>query len=776
MNYNIINTYKTMSATKLEHFYQNIGEDWFTYPNLYRTQVERVSDNAHFVEVGSWKGRSAAFMGVEIWNSGKHIKFDCVDTWEGSVEHKEYDVIKEQKLYDLFLKNIEPVKAVVNPIRTRSLDAAKNYADGSLDFVFIDASHEYPDVVDDINAWLPKVKVGGVLAGHDVYRDGVSRAAKDTLGEVFTIDEGCWIYEKKAITNTSQTEQTAVQVTNEPTTPKEITFVTGLWDLGRNDLTQGWSRSYEHYLTKFEELLKIPYNLIVFGDEQLEKFVFERRSHENTQFIRRDVESFRQGEFYPLIQKIRNDEKWKNLAGWLPESTQAKLELYNPLVMSKMFFLNDARILNKFNSSHMFWIDAGLTNTVHYGYFTDIKLMNRLTKYCDKFSFICFPYEAVNEIHGFEFNKINEFAGATVKLVGRGGFFGGPVETISEVNHIYYGYLKDTLNQGYMGTEESIFSIIVYKYSDIVNYFEINGDGLIYKFFDGLGQDNLKRKTAGSSIGINTDLDTGNVGLYVLTFNSPRQFKTLIDSMLRYDKNFIEKPQKFLLDNSTKPETLDEYLKICKEYNFTHIKKDNIGICGGRQFCAEHAHENNFDFHIFFEDDMFFYDRKDGYCSTGFNRYVPDLYNSSILITKKNDLDFLKLCFTEVFGNNSTQWSWYNVPQSVREKIWPNYCKLPAHGLDPNAPKVNYNNILSYKNIPYATGEVYYCNWPSVITKYGNKKMFIDTKWGHPYEQTWMSHIFQLTKEGSINGGILLLSPIEHNRFEYYPGTERREN
>ena len=44
--------------------------------------------------------------------------------------------------------------------------------------------------------------------------------------------------------------------------------------------------------------------------------------------------------------------------------------MYNPLVMSKVFLLNDAKIMDNFNSDYMFWIDAGLTNTVHSGYFT----------------------------------------------------------------------------------------------------------------------------------------------------------------------------------------------------------------------------------------------------------------------------------------------------------------------------------------------------------------------------------------------------------------------
>jgi hypothetical protein len=54
--------------------------------------------------------------------------------------------------------------------------------------------------------------------------------------------------------------------------------------------------------------------------------------------------------------------------------------------------------------------------------------------------------------------------------------------------------------------------------------------------------------------------------------------------------------------------------------------------------------------------------------------------------------------------------------------------------------------------------------------------MFLETKWAHPYEQTWMSYIFQETRKGSINPGILLATPTEHNRFEHYSREERREN
>jgi SAM-dependent methyltransferase len=186
----------------MEHFYQKIGEDWFTYPNLYKKIVNDANEKSHFVEVGVWKGRSASFMAVEINNSKKHIKFDCIDTWEGSVEHQEYDIIVNKKLYDLFLENIEPVKDIINPIKMSSLDAVNLYEDKSLDFVFIDASHEYEDVKKDILAWLPKVKVGGILAGHDYSQmwDGVVKAVDEIFGtDNLEISEVCWIYKKQNI-------------------------------------------------------------------------------------------------------------------------------------------------------------------------------------------------------------------------------------------------------------------------------------------------------------------------------------------------------------------------------------------------------------------------------------------------------------------------------------------------------------------------------------------------------------------------------------------------
>lgn len=177
----------------MKHFHHlTEGENWFTYPSLYTQIVQAAPSKAHFVEVGVWKGRSAAFLAVEIINSGKTITLDLVDTWDGSTEHQPL----QEDVFEVFKKNIEPVMPYVNIRRMDSLSAASTYAEKSLDFVFIDAAHDYENVKADILAWMPKVKPGGYLAGHDYPTwEGVTRAVNEIIGaENIESAESCWLY------------------------------------------------------------------------------------------------------------------------------------------------------------------------------------------------------------------------------------------------------------------------------------------------------------------------------------------------------------------------------------------------------------------------------------------------------------------------------------------------------------------------------------------------------------------------------------------------------
>jgi len=167
----------------MEHFYENI-EGWFSFQSTYKFIVNAAfaETHNHFVEVGAWYGRSAAFMATEIANSGKDITFDVIDTWEGSLEHQEgqgsedKNIVETGTIYDHFIDNMKPVEGFYNPRKMSSLEAASTYPNGSLDFIMLDASHEYDDVLADIAAWYPKLKPNGIFAGDDMTWESVIKA------------------------------------------------------------------------------------------------------------------------------------------------------------------------------------------------------------------------------------------------------------------------------------------------------------------------------------------------------------------------------------------------------------------------------------------------------------------------------------------------------------------------------------------------------------------------------------------------------------------------
>jgi hypothetical protein len=191
----------------MDHIYQlpEFGENWFDYPELYKSMVEKFPSGSKFVEVGSWKGKSSSYLAVEIINSKKNITIDCVDlwidckdAWKGIDENQRDKYLETKHLYELFIKNTSSLSSVINPIRMDSINASKIYKDKTIDFIFIDANHDYNNVKKDIEAWLPKLKIGGIIAGHDYdnyWWPNVVKAVNDFFIEKNILISGkCWIY------------------------------------------------------------------------------------------------------------------------------------------------------------------------------------------------------------------------------------------------------------------------------------------------------------------------------------------------------------------------------------------------------------------------------------------------------------------------------------------------------------------------------------------------------------------------------------------------------
>jgi predicted O-methyltransferase YrrM len=165
---------------------------WFDFHDIYRQAVREAADGDVFVEVGTWLGKSAAFMAQAIKDSGKSIKFYCVDTFKGTEGVVgTYDVAN---VYEKWLANMQACEVAehVRPLRMTSEQASRIPEDKSLAFVFIDADHSYEAVCNDIRCWLPKVKPGGVIAGHDFHEEDVNRAVTDSLPQAVARPPASW--------------------------------------------------------------------------------------------------------------------------------------------------------------------------------------------------------------------------------------------------------------------------------------------------------------------------------------------------------------------------------------------------------------------------------------------------------------------------------------------------------------------------------------------------------------------------------------------------------
>ena len=71
----------------------------------------------------------------------------------------------------------------IRHIRATAADAAAHFGDGSLDFVYVDGDHRYGAVLSDLTLYLPKLKKGGVMSGHDLSFVSVQTALREVFGE-----------------------------------------------------------------------------------------------------------------------------------------------------------------------------------------------------------------------------------------------------------------------------------------------------------------------------------------------------------------------------------------------------------------------------------------------------------------------------------------------------------------------------------------------------------------------------------------------------------------
>jgi len=167
---------------------------WFQWRSAQEEAIRYFPEGSFFVEVGTYLGRSVCSLVEAAERSGKTFSVIGIDTCRGSgpegPRHKNYHAEAVTRGGGTFAgalhKNIldcgydDKVMLII----ADSVNASRLFGDASLDWVHLDARHDYTSVKNDIEAWLPKVKPGGWLSGDDydnIKWPEVVKAVRDLL-------------------------------------------------------------------------------------------------------------------------------------------------------------------------------------------------------------------------------------------------------------------------------------------------------------------------------------------------------------------------------------------------------------------------------------------------------------------------------------------------------------------------------------------------------------------------------------------------------------------
>jgi len=161
--------------------------------------VLQAKDGDLIVECGVFLGSTVCYVGQALKKLGVKAKIYAIDNWlcaNISDESKQF-VNRSESFLEGFTLNVAKcgLTDMVTTLQMDSLTAVDYFENNSISFLFLDASHNYEDVKDELKAWLPKVKNGGIICGHDFSDPSVNRAVVEVLGNVNESSSKCayWI-------------------------------------------------------------------------------------------------------------------------------------------------------------------------------------------------------------------------------------------------------------------------------------------------------------------------------------------------------------------------------------------------------------------------------------------------------------------------------------------------------------------------------------------------------------------------------------------------------
>lgn len=154
---------------------------------LFDIVFPQLNDNSIIVNVGTYKGKSLSLMLDYVEKSEKNIKVYTVDDWS--------DILygdNGQDIRSIFSENLSTDIDKFEFIDSDTCKASDLFDDNSIDFVFLDTKHSFDHVIRETNCWIPKIKKGGIISGHDYHWDDVKRAVDSLIKNVDSFTSNEW--------------------------------------------------------------------------------------------------------------------------------------------------------------------------------------------------------------------------------------------------------------------------------------------------------------------------------------------------------------------------------------------------------------------------------------------------------------------------------------------------------------------------------------------------------------------------------------------------------
>ncbi len=149
---------------------------------LHAMILDIVQPEFTIVEIGSFAGVSSDLFARYC------KKLYCIDAWGDNMGIEHDKMVKAELMFD----EVWAAHSNIEAIQGLSCDIAPQFNDQSLDMVYIDGNHSYESVKEDIRLWMPKVKPGGWVTGHDMILMSVQHAVNEMLGAVKVYEDTSW--------------------------------------------------------------------------------------------------------------------------------------------------------------------------------------------------------------------------------------------------------------------------------------------------------------------------------------------------------------------------------------------------------------------------------------------------------------------------------------------------------------------------------------------------------------------------------------------------------